>query len=334
MSENQLIFHNYEDIVKNYIDSFYCTNKIFSLVVDETVNPNYSKLKDFFKLLDIDSEDDNFYMITKAILCARKGEVLYFRYNHFKNVAHYVLDNIPRYWTHFRLILKNYKHISLSNEILEDPKIQKKIEDKQSFIKDPNHLHNTYIEFLCPELDGRLIAWGEGKLNKDDDRSCYPVNIFKNLLKDKPTLPNSIKESKKVLELIKDYFFFTTNIIEEMPKDVYRVIFSFIQQEKQNNHSHSLSDYYGDFVTDIDFKNYLNPIVDFFDLKHFIDEMSFTDNLCYIELKNDKKVSFNVKTDQGWINFRKKCLLEKAIEFCEEQVQRECSYFFVEKNFN
>lgn len=249
-------------------------------------------------------------------------------------MAHYVLDNIPRYWIHFRLILKTYEHISLCNEILKDFKIQKKIKDKQSLIKDPKHLHNTYIEFLCPELNGRLIAWGENKLNGDDYHFCYAVNIFKNLLKDKPILSNNIKDSKKVLELFKDYFFFTTHIIEEMPKEVYKVIFSFIQQENQNNHSHSLSEYYGDFVTDIKFKNFLNPIVDFFDLKNFIDEMSFTDNHCYIKLKNDKKLNFDIKTDQGWINFTKKCLLHNAIKFCEKQVQKEDSYFFVENHFN
>jgi len=65
---------------------------------------------------------------------------------------------MPEFWIHFRLVLKMYQHQHLIQEILADAKIQKKLKDKASEIDHPYHQYNEYIEFLCPELDGKLIA--------------------------------------------------------------------------------------------------------------------------------------------------------------------------------
>lgn len=330
---NQPLFHNYKEIVENYIDSFLCIDKVFSYVKDDKYNPNHKMISLFFDLIDI-KYDNDFEMVAKAMICARKGEILYFKYKSFINVAHYVLDNIPNYWTHFRLILKVYKHFSLIEEILNDSKVKNKIVEKQSYINNPNHFYNVYIEFLCPELGGRLIAWGDGVPVDDDSQLYYPINIFKKLLADKPSLPITAKNHNIILDSIRNYICFNNNVYEEIPADVLNVIFKYIQDKIGISHSKILFDYYGDFPNDIDFKNKLNPIIDVFDLGNFIEEISFCDNCCYIDLKGDKKINLDTETEEGWINFMKKVLLEKAIKFCEDQIGGEDRDFFIERGRN
>ncbi|MFI8145036.1 hypothetical protein [Acinetobacter sp. ABJ_C5_2] len=332
MTEKKSIFANYKSIVEDYIKSLYRNDHVFSSVVNDKLNPNYQHLKEFFKLIGVQPDLEKHYSIAKAMLSAREGKVIHLDYPHFKNVAHYVLDFIPEYWKHFRLVLKIYTHQELIGEILKDKKIQIKIEKKKSFIENPSHLHNTYIEFLCPEFNGRLISWGQGLLDSDQIESIqasYPINIFKNLLKENPELPLNPTNHEQYLELIRRYFLFSVKVDEDIPSHVLNTIFDFIHNVVGDNHSHSLFNYYGEFRTDILFKNYLNAIVDIFDLEFLIDDMGFGDNVCSITLKNNTKHSED-DLELVILNMEKYFLLREAIKWCEKKTRVVWNDFFVE----
>ncbi|EOD1396627.1 hypothetical protein ACJFHR_000544 [Acinetobacter baumannii] len=193
-------------------------------------------------------------------------------------------------------------------------------------------MHNTYIEFLCPEFNGRLISWGQGLLDSaqiESIQASYPINIFKNLLKENPELPLNPTNYEQYLELIRRYFLFSVKVDEDIPSHVLNTIFDSIHNVVGDNHSHSLFNYYGEFQTDILFKNYLNAIVDIFDLEFLIDDMGFGDNVCSITLKNNTKHSED-DLELVILNMEKYFLLREAIKWCEKKTRVVWNVFFVE----
>lgn len=327
MLKTEYIFANYECIVENYIASFYKNDQVFSQLVNDELNPNYQKLKFFFDLIDINVNLDKFYSISKAFISARRGEVLHLDYPNFKNVAHYVLDFMPEYWKHFRLVLKIYNHKNLIDEILNDEKIKIKLIKKKEFIDNPVHEHNKYIEFLCPEFQGRLISWGDGPLDNEKMENFYPINVIRNLLKENPELPKDISNYEDLLKIIKNYFLFTVKSDEDIPRKIFFLIFGFIYNATGEKHSRSLFEYYGDFSTDIIFKNHLNTIVDVFDLKYLIESISFCDNCCVVTL-NSKVFDQDYDLEKYRNDVKNEYLLREAINWCESEAAKDWREFF------
>ena len=332
MSKEEYIFNNYEFVVENHIASIDKADQVFSTLVNDKLNPNYEKLRNFFELIDVDINFSKIDSIRKAFISAREGKVLYLDYPSFKNVAHYVLDFIPNYWTHFRLVLKVYNHKKLTQDILSDEKIKNKIDKKKDLIENPTHEHNIYIEFLCPKFQGRLISWGNGSSEIEEVDYSYSINVIRDLLKEDPVLPSNLRDYQGVLNIIKKYFLFTVKVGENIPENILFSIFSFINNVIGDKHSGVLFEYIGDFEDDILFKNSLNSIVDVFELNQFIGSIGFCDNWCGIDLKSID-ISEVDNFEEYSINNRRISLLEQAIKWCEKKVANSGNYFFVEVDY-
>ena len=333
MLKEKYMFNNYEVIVENHIASIDKTDQVFSTLVKDKINPNYEKLRLFFELIDVDINFSKIDSIRKAFISAREGKVLYLDYPSFKNVAHYVLDFIPNYWKHFRLVLKIYNHKKLTQDILSDEKIKNKLNKKKDLIEKPAHENNIYIEFLCPRFQGRLISWGNGSSDIEELDYSYSINVIRNLLKENPMLPGQISNYEDVLNIIKKYFLFTVKVDEAIPEKILFSIFSFINNVIGDKHSGVLFQYFGDFEDDILFKNNLNSIVDVFELNQFIGGIGFCDNWCNVELKFSD-ISKIDNLEEYSINSRKISLLQQAIKWCEKKITNGENHFFVEITFN
>ncbi|MDQ9022029.1 hypothetical protein RFI02_13050 [Acinetobacter sichuanensis] len=332
MEDKPVLFDSYQDIVTNYITSFEKANTPFSVVCNGKENVNFKYLEKFLNIIGIELTGQKFHSLTKIILSAQEGRVLYYDYLSFKPLAHFVLDRMPEFWTHFRLVLKTYQHQHLIQEVLADAKIQKKLKDKASEIDHPNHQYNEYIEFLCPKLDGKLIAWGLGEeLNSTQSnvqRQGYPINILKNFLKDQPQILHHNVE--QTLFVLQKYFMFKFDIVEFVRKSAFNVFFDFIVQNFKDQQGY-LDRFYGDYGMDLMFKAQLNPIIEVLDLTYLIDDVAFADNCCTFSIKDSVVINYDLHTETGWENQNNKEMLCAAIAYCEQMVKKEESYFFIEK---
>lgn len=332
MEDQQVLFDSYQDIITNYIASFEKANTVFSIVSNGKTNLNFKYLEQFLKIIGVELAGQKFHSLTKIILSAQEGKVLYYDYSSFKPLAHFVLDKMPEFWTHFRLVLKTYQHQHLVQEILADAKIQKKLKDKASEIDNPDHQYNTYIEFLCPELDGKLIAWGLGEdlrsTQSNVQRQGYPINILKNFLKDQPQiLHQNVEQTLYVLE---KYFMFKFNIVESVRKSAFNAFFDFILKNFKDQQGY-LDRFYGDYGMDLMFKAQLNPIVEVLDLAYLIENVGFCDNCCTFSIKDSVAMNYDLHTETGWENQNNKEMLRAAIAYCEQMVKKEEPYFFIEQ---
>lgn len=333
MTDQPALFDSYQDIVTHYIASFEKANLPFSRVSDGKLNPDFRYLEKFLHILQIELDGHQFYTLTKVMLSAKEGKILYYDYTAFKNIAHLVLDKMPKFWMHFRLVLKTYQHQDLVKDILNDAKIQQKLKDKSAEIDHPEHQYNSYLEFLCPELDGKLIGWGLGEdLSSDTfayNRNSYPVHVLKNFLKN----PSEILQGDfdSILSTLKQYVLFKLQKCEAIPQAYLNVFFDFIVQQGKDQPHHFLNQFYGDHETDVMFKALLNPIVGLLDLSYLIENVGFCDNCCTFIMKDAKAMNYDLDTDIGWQNQNNKDMLRVAIDYCEKLVSQEDSYFYVER---
>ncbi len=332
MEDQQVLFDSYQDIITNYIASFEKANTPFSMVSAGKINVNFRYLEKFLKIIGIQLEGDKFYSVTKIMLSAKEGKVMYYDYSSFKNVAHLVLDQMPEFWTHFRLVLKTYQQHHLVRDMLDDAKIKLKIQDKKSQIDTPNHQYNAYIEFLCPNLDGKLIAWGLGEhLHSEQSnvqRQRYSINILKNFLKEKPEIIS--KDVDETLTVLKQYFLFKFDIVESVKACYLNAFFSFVVENFKVEQGY-LNQFHGEHETDLLFKAYLNPIVDVLDLSYLIENVGFCDNCCTFFMKDATAIDYDLDSEIGWENQNNKDILRGAIEYCEQLVSEQDAYFYIEK---
>lgn len=102
--------------------------------------------------------------VINSILSAKDGFVVGNQLNDMVSVAHNLMEHHPEYIKHFMLTFKVTGKPSLlidrdvSGKWTE--RYKKYIEQPEEF-KTYKHDLNQFIEFLVPEFEGRLIAWGE-----------------------------------------------------------------------------------------------------------------------------------------------------------------------------
>lgn len=65
MTEKKSIFANYKSIVEDYIKSLYRNDHVFSSVVNDKLNPTYRHLKEFFKLIDVQPDQEKIIVLLK-----------------------------------------------------------------------------------------------------------------------------------------------------------------------------------------------------------------------------------------------------------------------------
>lgn len=82
---------------------------------------------------------------------------------------------------------------------------------------------------------------------------------------DQPELHDG--EPSVVLNVLKKYIEFKLNNSEEIEERISNVIFDFIYRNFSKHNKGYMNQFYGDFITDIEFKEILNPIVDIFKLE-------------------------------------------------------------------
>ncbi|WP_336024229.1 DUF6035 family protein [Acinetobacter lwoffii] len=102
--------------------------------------------------------------VVNSILSAKFGYVIGNHINDMVSVAHNLMEHHPAYIKHFMLTLKVTDKPNLLNERDSSAKwkerYKKYIQQPEEF-KIYKHDLNQFIEFLVPEFEGRLIAWGE-----------------------------------------------------------------------------------------------------------------------------------------------------------------------------
>lgn len=327
------VLNNYNKILDEYVLHLQNKDSYFSILKNGVLNPENKKLKQLFSIMNINYNLPSLITIENSILSAKYGYIFNYDYPNFKNIAHLVLDVKPRIWKHFLLVLKTYNHHILLSEILEDSNIQKKIQRKIDDINNPIHIYNTYIEFLCPALDGRLIGWGAGEDLKNslfkDKKNTYPVIILRNLLQDNPQITQY--QPDQVIDTIKKYIDFSLENLDHINKEILYKIFDFICENLSKKEQGSMLKYYGEFPSDMEFKKILGSIVDALNLEHLIDDVYFCDNYCTFKIK-DNQIDFSYETDIGWKNIKDKSILIYGITYAENKINKKFdSDFFVEK---
>lgn len=330
MSEN--VFDYYEEIVNQYIARLANEESVFSSTKDDKINRHAKNLSQFLQMIEVQESGAKFYTVTKAMLCAKEGSLKYYNYKRFNELAHLVLTQIPELWKHFMMILKVYDHHEPLAQLKADEKIVAKFREKKALIDQVDHEYNKLLEFLCPRLDGRLIAWQEGVLEDPqvaDIQGSYPINIVKNLLQEQPYLPENPVNISRILQVLKDYIDLKIQAIENIPSAIQQQIFEFIYQHVKQ-HSGSLRAHMGDYAMDLCFKDTLNPFVDVFELNHLLDYLDFTDNWCHVTLKNHKQINLDIETLEGWQASSKRYLLIDIIRFVEKKVNLKHPEFFVD----
>lgn len=104
--------------------------------------------------------------VINSILSAKFGYVVGNHINDMVSVAHNLMEHHPAYIKHFLLTLKVTDKPNLLNERDSSGKwkerYKKYIQQPEEF-KIYKHDLNQFIEFLVPEFEGRLIAWGLGR---------------------------------------------------------------------------------------------------------------------------------------------------------------------------
>lgn len=102
--------------------------------------------------------------VINSILSAKFGYAVGNNINDMVSVAHNLMEHHPAYIKHFMLTLKVTGKPNVLNERDSSGKWKeryKKYTQQPEEAKIYKHDLNQFIEFLVPEFDGKLIAWGE-----------------------------------------------------------------------------------------------------------------------------------------------------------------------------
>ncbi|MDC5324098.1 hypothetical protein NRA33_15615 [Acinetobacter baumannii] len=121
----------------------------------------HSSFDEKFELYEIKtgSFGDGYIILIKAILSAKYGKPIGYKFSKLLQVAHVLLEHHPEFWKHFLLVVKHYGHMDL----LKSQDIKGKLFSKTKKISTqdfkPDHSYNSLIEFLCPIFQGKLFLW-------------------------------------------------------------------------------------------------------------------------------------------------------------------------------
>lgn len=121
-----------------------------------------------------------FKTVINSILSAKSGFVVGNQLKDMVSVAHNLMEHHPEYIKHFLLTLK----VTGKADLLKQRDISGKWTARyEAYIQQPEELKtykhdlNQFIEFLVPEFEGRLIAWGKENVLHSDIKSVRKNHI-------------------------------------------------------------------------------------------------------------------------------------------------------------
>lgn len=212
----------------------------------EEFNKNNIELNKLFKnwFLQLGFfEDEKLYQringLDKIILSAKYGKPFAYRYENLIPVENIVLNNKRNLWQHFYGVTCLYNE----KEVLErkDKAKRRLAEEKRAEAKqiEPLHSYNKFIEFLCPELNGRILFWGEydkafHKANSDElDKFFNWIEFYRNFLSLSPMINFEMvaKNQKTAFELLKRY---SNSYISSFSTSHWRIITEFLREFKSS----------------------------------------------------------------------------------------------------
>lgn len=137
----------------------------------------HSSFEEKFELYEIKtgSFGDGYIVLIKAILSAKYGKPIGYKFSKLLQVAHVLLEHHPEFWKHFLLVVKYYGHMDL----LKSQDIKGKLFSKTKKISaenfDSDHSYNSLIEFLCPIFEGRLFLWEYQQTSTEEKNFDLPL---------------------------------------------------------------------------------------------------------------------------------------------------------------
>lgn len=100
-------------------------------------------------------------VFVQAILSAKYGYGFNYKQRKLVDVAHIILEHYPKYWIVYRLVAKCYGHLVLMEQQDQSGKL---LARHQNTVVQSDKLPYevaSFVEFLAPKLDGRLLTWCE-----------------------------------------------------------------------------------------------------------------------------------------------------------------------------
>ena len=150
--------------------------------------------------------------IIGAMLTAKYGTPIGFRFEKLLQVAQLVLESYPHFYNIFISICHYYGNYEALVDQDKKGNLRKKEIERKDKIEKINHNFSEIIEFLCPKLNGRLIFHkiNHEKLTSDKDlkNTFYPLKLFTSLFNNSNTeIDRELAEqnNKEIFELIKNY---------------------------------------------------------------------------------------------------------------------------------
>lgn len=141
---------------------------------DSQFNINWFSIRSELELMEIITPKYILYppykTVINSVLSAKFGYAVGNQINDMVSVAHNLMEHHPAYIKHFMLTLKVTGKSNLLNKRDGSGKWKeryKKYTQQPEDAKIYKHDLNQFIEFLVPEFEGRLIAWGRGDLHSD-----------------------------------------------------------------------------------------------------------------------------------------------------------------------
>lgn len=188
-------------------------------------------------------EDEKLYQrinsLDKIILSAKYGKPFAYRYESLVPIENLVLNSKRNFWQHFYGIVGLYHH----KESLErrDHAKRKLVEKKRAEAKEiePIHSYNKFIEFLCPELNGRILFWGEYNkaLHNAEPEELATffnwINFYREFISNSPKIDfeNIAQHEKLVLALLKEY---AQSYFSLLSSKHWKVILEFLRKYSSN----------------------------------------------------------------------------------------------------
>lgn len=101
-------------------------------------------------------DSSRYRSIIGAMLSAKNGVPIGFKFNKLIQVAQLVLESYPEFYTIFLGICSCYGHRHLLDEQDKSGKLAIKAKEREYKTEILDHTFSEIIEFLCPKLNGRL----------------------------------------------------------------------------------------------------------------------------------------------------------------------------------
>lgn len=254
----------------------------------------HSSFDEKFKLYEIKtgSFGDGYIILIKAILSAKYGKPIGYKFSKLLQVAHVLLEHHPEFWKHFLLVVKYYGHMDL----LKSQDIKGKLFSKTKKISaedfKPDHAYNPLIEFLCPIFQGKLFLWEYEHASIEENTIELPIVTLQYLF-EKPCTFEELGFSKTQVEsCLKRYLlkFFDSDQESNVLKNEY--IIKAINIAKMSNKDRSHHSVFSRRNVDwqnIEIKLFLS-LVFFLGLEEFIEEGFYCSNsdCFFLKLKSEQ----------------------------------------------